>query len=155
MSSYQVVAECAHVTLSTPMGKFVTLLYKGAMVPADAPELERLLREGYVAEVGGVENGGVDAAGIPAGAYTSEVPESITSTPVEKSEEQLAAEKAEADEAEKRAAAQAKLAEFEDGPDGRSSQAVWVEYLVSRGSRYADVASATKAELQKLAEQQS
>jgi hypothetical protein len=57
--------------------------------------------------------------------------------------------------AEKRAEAKAKLADNGGTPDGRSSQAVWAEYLVSRGSRYEDVQGVDKAELQKLAKQQS
>lgn len=57
--------------------------------------------------------------------------------------------------AEKRADAQGKLAELGGVPDGRSSQAVWVEYLVGRGGRYEDLAKADKADLQKLAKQQS
>jgi len=159
---YQVIAECAYAMTVDSAGKSWRLFEKGALVAADTPNLEHLLNNGYVAKVGGEATGGLDAAGIPSGAYDNPVPGGITSTPVEKSQEQLQAEReaadkvrADADLAERRAAAQAKLAELEDGPDGRSSQAVWVEYLVSRGSNYADVASATKAELQKLAEQQS
>jgi hypothetical protein len=91
-AQYQVVAECAHVTLDGPSGRFVTLLLKGALVPADAPELERLVRDGFVAKVGGDETGGVDASGVPAGAYTADVPPAVTTTPVAKSEEQRKAD---------------------------------------------------------------
>lgn len=161
--SYQVVAECAYVTVDGPTGRSLQLLLKGAPVPADAPELERLVNDGYVAKLNVDESelGGVDAAGIPQGAYTTEVPEAITSTPVPKSEEQMQADR-EADERtraaaeleEKRAAARQKLTELGGEPDGRSSQAVWVEYMVGRGQSYDDVKDTSKAELQKLAERQ-
>lgn len=156
--TYQVVAECAHVTVNGPSGRFVNLLLKGALVPADAPELKRLLELGYVAKVGGEETGGVDASGIPAGAYDAEVPAAITSTPVAKTEEQKAAAdkaKADAEVAEKRAAAKAKLPEGGAMPDGRAGQPVWVEYLVAKGSNYDDVKDVDKAELIELAKQQS
>lgn len=158
---YQVVAECAHVTLDGPSGRFSTLLLKGALVPGDAPEVERLVRDGYLAKVGSDETGGVDASGIPAGAYDTDVPAAITSTPVEKSEEQRKADRDTADKAKagadlekKRADARAKLPADGSAPDGRASQAVWAEYLAGRGQSYDDVKDVDKAELQKLAEQQ-
>lgn len=159
---YQVVAECAHVTLNGPSGRFVTLLLKGALVPGDAPEVERLARDGYLAKVGGDETGGVDASGVPAGAYTSGVPVPVTSTPVAKTEEQRKAEQETADKAkadaeveEKRAAAKAKLPEGGAMPDGRAGKDVWVEYLVARGSNYDDVKDVDKDQLVALAKQQS
>jgi len=162
MSVYQVVAECAHVTMDGPTGRAVNLLMKGAHVPADAPELKRLLADKFVAEVGKDDTGGVDAYGIPAGAYGADVPANLTTTPLEKSEEQRKAEaeaeanyRAAADLAEKRQAAKAKLPEDGSEPDGRAGQDVWVEYLVARGSMYEDVKDASKADLRKLAEQQS
>jgi hypothetical protein len=169
MSAYQVVSECAHVTLDTPYGRSVVLLMKGAMVPADAPELERLVEDGFVAKVGSDETGGVDASGRPAGAYDADVPEGLTTTPVEKSAEQRKADaeaadnakaadakaKADAELAERRAAAKAKLPTDGSAPDGRAAQAVWVEYLAGRGGNYDDLAKAEKDELIKLAKQQS
>jgi hypothetical protein len=157
-TTYQVVAECAHVTLSTPTGRMNVLLLKGALVPADAPELERLLDLGYVAKVGGEETGGVDASGIPAGAYTSDVPAAVTSTPVEKSAEQRKADaeaaekfKADADVADKRAAAKAKLPADGSAPDGRASKDVWVEYLAGNGYSYDELIKQDKADLVELA----
>ncbi|WP_433731019.1 hypothetical protein ACQP2Y_21610 [Actinoplanes sp. CA-051413] len=164
MSVYQVVAECAHVTVDGPTGRAVQLLMKGAHVPADAPELKRLLADKFVAEVSDDDTGGLDSYGRPAGAYAADVPENLTTTPVEKSEEQRQADadadaadkaKADAELADKRAAAQAKLPEDGSEPDGRASQAVWVEYLVKRGGNYDDLAKAEKADLQKLAKQQA
>lgn len=172
MSRYQVVAECAFATVNTVQGRFQTLLYKGALVPDDAPELERLIGSGHVAKVGDEVTGGVNADGVPDGGLDGSVHEGLTTTPVEKSEEQVKAEReaaeksakeragrekadAEAAElAEKRAAAKAKLPADKSAPDGRASQAVWVEYLVSKGSRYEDVKDADKDELIKLAKQQ-
>lgn len=172
MSVYQVVAECAHVTIDGPTGRAVNLLMKGAHVPADAPELKRLLADKFVAQVGSDDTGGVDAYGIPAGAYDADVPANLTTTPVEKSEEQLKAEadaaakakadaeeadkqaKADAELADKRAAAKAKLPTDGSAPDGRAAQAVWVEYLAGRGGNYDDLAKADKDELIKLAKQQ-
>jgi hypothetical protein len=161
-TQYQVVAECAHVTVNTPSGRMLTLLLKGALAPADAPELERLLDLGYVAKVGVDETGGVDAAGIPSGAYTSDVPASVTSTPVPKSEAQVKADaeaadkaKADAEVAERRAAAKAKLPEDGSVPDGRAGKDVFVEYLAGKGYDYDELIKQEKPELQKLAAQQS
>lgn len=155
--TYQVVAECAYVTVDAVTGRATQLLLKGALVPGDAPELERLVRDKYVAKVGGDETGGVDAAGVPAAAYNSDVPASLTSTPAKSTEQQTAeaaAAKADAELADRRAAAQAKLPEGGAMPDGRAGKDVWVEYLVAKGSRYEDVAAADRDELMKLAKQQ-
>ena len=64
-AKYQVVAECAHATVDGPYGRMVQLLYKGALIPGDAPQLQHLLKNGFVVKVGDDETGGVDAAGIP------------------------------------------------------------------------------------------
>lgn len=155
---YQVVAECAHVTVSTPSGRMQILQVKGALVPADAPELERLLDLGYVAEVGGDETGGVDAAGIPAGAYTADVPVAVTTTPVDRSQEQVKADvesaekaKADAEVADRRAAAKAKLPADGSAPHGNASKDVWVEYLAVRGYDYAELVKQEPADLKALA----
>lgn len=161
-AAYQVVAECCHVTVESPFGKSVQLLLKGALVPADAPQLQRLVEDGFVAKVGKDETGGVDAAGIPAAAYDADVPAGLTSTPVVKSDEQVradreAADKAKADDevSRKRAEAQAKLPPVGELPDGRASQAVWVEYHVRDGGNYDDLAKQDKTELVSLAQQRS
>ena len=147
---YQVVAECAHATVHTMFGRTVTLLEKGALVPADTPNLKHLLDIGAVAEVGDEATGGVDADGVPSGAYDVTVPEGITSTPVPEDEERRAeAEKAKADAdlAAKRADAQSKLPADGSLPDGRAGKDVWVEYLVANGYDYDTVSGADKAEL--------
>jgi hypothetical protein len=51
---------------------------------------------------------------------------------------------------QKRAAAKAKLAEIGGTPDGRSSDAVLVEYLVGKGYSRTEVEKADRAELRKL-----
>lgn len=159
---YQVVAECAHVTMSTPSGRMLVLQLKGALVPADAPELPRLLDLGYVAKVGDDETGGVDASGIPAGAYDAEVPPAITTTPVTKSEEQRQAEAdagekaaAEAEVAERRAAAKAKLPEDSSAPDGRAAKDVRVEWLAGQGYGYDELIKQDDAALKDLVKQRS
>lgn len=159
---YQVVAECAHATVKTPYGRMWVLLDKGALVPADAPELPRLLDIGYVVQIGG-ETGGVDAEGVPAGARLVEVPAGVTSTPVEVSDEaRAAAEQAKSDadrdaaQAEQdaaREAAQAKLAEIGGVPDGRSSDAVLVEYLAGNGYEYDELVKADRNTLKDLVAQ--
>ncbi len=158
MSTYQVVAECAFVTLDGPTGRFQTLMYKGALVPEGAPELERLIDSGHVKKVGGEVTGGLNSDGVPDGGLDGSVHEGLTTTPVPKSDEQLAEEKAEAerqkaeqDVAEKRAAAQAKLPADGSLPDGRAGRDVWVEYLVRDGASYDDVKDADKADLMELA----
>lgn len=159
---FQVVAECAHATVNTAYGRMWVLLDKGALVPADAPELPRLLDIGYVVQIGG-ETGGVDAEGVPAGARLTEVPPGVTSTPVEMSAEAKAdAEKAQADaeqaaaEAEAdaaREAARVKLAEIGGVPDGRSSDAVFVEYLAANGYEYDELVKADRNTLKDLVAQ--
>lgn len=155
---FQVVAECAHVTVSGPTGRAQTLLLKGALVPADAPELGRLLREGYVAKVGGDATGGLDATGTPSGAYTTEVPASITTTPVEQTDEQKAAAvkaKAAAELEQTRAAARAKLPEDGAAPDGRAAREVRIEWLAKQGHNYDELAKQDDAALKDLVRQRS
>lgn len=158
MTQYQVVAECAHATIQSPFGKSVQLLLKGAMVPADAPQLKHLLEIGSVAKVDEDETGGVDAGGIPAAAYDADVPAGVTTTPVPKSDEQVQAEadaaeqsKVDAEVAERRAAAKAKLPADGSAPDGRAADAVFVEYLVANGYGRDEVEKADRAELRNLA----
>lgn len=157
-ATYQVVAECAHVTVSTPYGRMQTLMLKGALVQADAPELKRLLELGYVAETSSDETGGVDAAGVPAAAYDSDVPVAVTTTPVEPSEErkaQAAKVKADQDVAEKRAAAASKLPSDGSAPDGRASKEVLVEWLAGKGYSYDELVKQEPAELKAMIKQQS
>lgn len=152
---YQVVAECAYVKTSDSAGTSWRLYEKGALINGDTPNLQHLLTNNYVVKVGGEATGGVDAAGVPSGAYEVEVPSGITTTPVEVDGEKKAADaaaKAAAEVDEKRAAARAKLPTDGSAPKSSHGQDVWVEYLVANGSAYDDVAKADKAELMKLAQ---
>lgn len=155
---YQVVAECAYVKIADASGVSWRLLEKGALIFGDTtPNLDHLIQNGYVAQVGDEATGGVDAAGIPSGAYDNEVPSGVTSTPVEKSDQQRkadaeAAEKAamDAEVEQRRTDARAKLDEIGGVPDGRSSDAVMVEYLVKNGYDRAEVEKADRSSLKQL-----
>ncbi len=160
---YQVLSEGVFAQTRDSQGLTWRLFEKGAIIPGGTENLKHLLECGYVVKVGDEATGGVDAAGVPSGAYDVRVPEGVTSTPVERTEEQRkadaeAAEKAAADaELEsKREAARAKLPEDGSAPDGRAAQSVWVEYMVkTQDASYEDVKDATKADLIDLAKQQS
>lgn len=167
---YQVVGECAHVTADTAMGPARVLLYKGALVPADAKELKHLLSAGLVAQVGGDETGGVNADGLtvaeaegkvdtPAAKAAKEADADPAPTPAEvqtaavaagtpNADEPSAEEKAAAEVAERRKAARERLAALGGkAPDGRASQDVLVEYLVAQGGNYDDLSRAEKPDL--------
>lgn len=138
-ATYQVVGECAHATIDTPHGRAKVLLYKGALVPAEAPELKHLLSTGLVEQVGDDETGGVNADGIT----------------VVEAERKAESENPEADAAAKlaadREAARAKLPADGSMPDGRASQAVWVEYHVAQGGDYEELSRQDKPTLVELA----
>ncbi len=61
--TYQIVGDCAHVTVSSPTGPMVELRHKGALVSPDDPRLPHLLDAGLVVQVGGDVTGGLDASG--------------------------------------------------------------------------------------------
>lgn len=178
---YQVIAECCHVMVTDHTGVVAThLLYKGAFIPDGVPadKLKSLIDRGFVAKAGDTPiapNASVEqdpTRGLesvtedvlrgekpqePAG-NGSDVSSRVAEAVAEEGRIDKATEppRQASDDSEveaKRAAAKAKLAEVGE-PDGRSSQAVWVEYLVARGGSYADLKDVTKADLQKLAEQQ-
>lgn len=158
---YQVVGECAYVTTETALGRAKVLLYKGAIVPANAPELEHLLGAKLVAKVGGEETGGVNAEGQPAKPVTAKK----ASTPATSGENTSGDDKpngeseagegdapAAADElAAKREAARAKLPEGGALPHANAGQPVWVEWHVAQGGNYDDLAKVDKADLVELA----
>ncbi|MFB6392626.1 hypothetical protein [Polymorphospora lycopeni] len=155
MATYQVVGECAYVTVAGATGAMRTLVMKGAIVPESAPELRHLLASGLVARADG-ETGGVNADGVPAalvddgkkpGKATAEQSKQSQSGAA-KAEEQA---KADAEQAERRKAAQEKLADLGGkAPDGRASHDVLVEYLVSQGGSYDDLVKSDKAALVEL-----
>lgn len=135
--TYQVIGECAHATVDTPHGRAKILLYKGALVPAEAPELEHLLSTGLVAKVSDEETGGVNADGV-----TVTEAEQKAQGPEADAAAKLAAD---------REAAQAKLPPDGSMPDGRASQAVWVEYHVAQGGNYEELSKQDKPTLVELA----
>lgn len=49
---YQVVSECAHVTVDTPHGRTKMLVLKDAVIPGDAPEIKHLLDSNMVVRFG-------------------------------------------------------------------------------------------------------
>ncbi len=160
MTRYQVVGECAHVVVTDISGmSAMNLLYKGAPIPegAEPKRLKHLIDSGLVAEEGTVPlapNAAVEqdpAVGIPTGV---EADKADGVHPAAPTEEQLAAQREQAaanTEAEqKQAAARAKLAEIGGTPDGRSSEAVWVEFAVQQGTDRAEAEKAGKTALMDL-----
>lgn len=138
-ATFQVVGECAHATIDTAHGRTKVLLYKGAMVPGDAPELGHLLSTGLVAQVGEGETGGVNADGLT----LIEVEEQAnTPTPEDEAAAKLAAE---------REAARAKLPPDGSMPHANAGQPVWVEYHVVQGGDYDDLSKQDKPTLVELA----
>ncbi|GGN39530.1 hypothetical protein FHR83_006700 [Actinoplanes campanulatus] len=178
MTEYQVVGECAHVETEELGGaKSLTLLYKGSRLPAGVPEarIRHLLDAHLIAPVGEVPiapNSAVPQdpeTGL--GSVTSEVlrgepaeeqsvsgsdaSDAVAKTVVEEGSVVQAAEQprqASTDtEAEaRRADARAKLAESGGVPDGRSSDAVMVEFLVGKGYDRAEAEKADRAQLKAL-----
>lgn len=136
VKQYQVVGECAYVTVDTAVGRAKTLLYKGAPVSADAPELQHLLAAELVAQVGGDVGPGVNAAGELGPA---EPPPVVTpSGDVVDPEVEV-----------RRAEAKAKLPADGSAPDGRASAEVWIEYAVAQGLDRGEATKAGKDELRK------
>ncbi len=151
---YQVTAEAVLATVDTQFGRMKTLLYKGAMLPASTPELRHLLDSNMVAEVGDDAGVGLNAeGGLGPAESPADGPDSVVS-PRARTAEELEADRvaaAEAGEVErKRADAKAKLPADGSAPDGRSSDAVLVEYLVGRGYDRTEVEKASSPELRKL-----
>lgn len=165
-STYQIVGECAYVSNDTPSGRTRILMYKGALVPGNAPELQHLLSTGLVVKVGGEETGGVNADGLT----TAEAEQVDGDAPRRDADGVLTPSAASADPVPalspsrtttgdsdstdaRRAAARAKLPADGSAPDGRASKDVWVEYHVAQGGSYDDLVKQDKAELVKLAQQ--
>lgn len=183
MTQYQVASEMvSHVEVhELGGGKSVHAFYQGAVLPEGVPDsrIQDLLAKGSIVELGtqpiapnaAVQQDparGLDSVTVDE--LRGEQPDAPREDPMleagrqvaETVTEQGAIDKATQDPAadpaveQKRAQARQKLAELgTSAPDGRASQAVWVEYLVGRGSNYDDVKDVSKAELIKLVEQQN
>lgn len=164
MTTYQVVGHCAHVTtVDIAGGKQTQLLYKGSMVPDSATpkEIEHLLSIRAITPVGGEpfnthEVGAVAGGDVRTGLDGNPVQsvEPGVGKPVDSDEAQREA-KAAAELEQKREAARAKLPADGSEPDGRAGKDVWVEHLAANGYDYDELVKQDKAELQKLARQQS
>ncbi|GAB7053120.1 hypothetical protein [Catenuloplanes indicus] len=159
---FQVIAECAYAKIADAAGVSWRLFEKGALIPANTPNLDHLLRNHYVAKVGEKATGGLNADGFPSGAEDVEVPEGITTTPsggqsvgANPNGPASDAEKAAAEVAERRAAARAKLPADGAAPDGRAGKDVHVEYLVGKGYDYDELVKQDKADLVEMGKQQS
>ena len=179
MSAYQVIAECAHVQVTDHSGVLAThLLYKGAYLPEEvAPErLKFLIDGGFVAKVGqnpiapnaAVEQDaarGLDSvttevlrgekAEAPRTDPTLEAAKQVTTAVTEEGNIAKASEaprpaSGDSETDARQADARAKLAQTGGVPDGRSSDAVMVEYLVGQGYERAEVEKADRAELKNL-----
>lgn len=143
MTDYKVVAECAHVVVDGG----IRLIYKGAPVPdGQTPErLKHLLDSKLIAPTGEV----------PVAPNSAVVPEGFATTGGERVRpEQPATQASPSDASEvdqRRAAAKAQLPEDGSAPDGRKSDAVFVEYLVAKGYAFEEASKASSAELRKLA----
>lgn len=178
---YQVIAECAHVPVTDHSGVTAThLLYKGAFVPEGiAPErLKFLVDGGFVAETGTEpiapnaavpQDATVGLDGITAATLAGEPPadsglsgSDVSGTVADAVRAESGVDKAaeapreasDTAEAEaRRADARTKLAEMGGVPNGRSSDAVLVEFLVGKGYQRGEVEKADRAELKSLVEQ--
>lgn len=176
MPNYQVVAEmAAHVEVQELGGASLQTFYKGAVLPDGVPaaRIKDLLDKGVIAVEGEVPlapNAAVEqdpARGLES--VTTEVlqgekPQEPRVDPaidagervkatmasegaIDKAAAPTAEEKA---LAERRADARAKLDEVGGAPDGRSSDAVMVEYLVKNGYDRTEVEKADRNQLKQL-----
>jgi len=134
-------------------------LYRGGLIDArlvDADDRKRLIAEGFLELVVRdgedfklAEDTNTGQAGDPVTIGDASVADPDEPDPgkVNTAADTVADPELEA----RRAEARSKLPADGSAPDGRASQAVWVEYLVREGGNYDDLASQDKAELTKLA----
>ena len=138
MVMYMVVGHCAHATVQTPHGRVQQLHFKGAVLPSDVPEQEirHLLSVGLIEPIDAPSDVAPAPAGTGDGTPAAEQPQPEVDPEVEA----------------KRANARAKLPADGSPPDKRAAQAVWVEYLVTKGYDYDALAKEDKQTLISLAE---
>ncbi len=140
---YQVVGECAHVVVTDPSGvSAMNLLYKGAFLPdgVDEVRLKHLLDSRLVAKVG-------EVALAPNAAVAQDGNVGIPPMAPEAPDEGNAG--AGDGLTDEQRAAKAKLPADGSAPDGRASEAVWVEYAVSKGLDRGEATKAGREELRK------
>lgn len=147
---YQVTAECVYATMDSVYGMTRQLLYKGALIPGDAKEIEHLVAGGMVAKVGGDDETGVNALGGIGVAESDEgaAGSVVTSGPIEPEFPSVGApdERVEA----VREAARAKLPADGSAPHANAGEPVWVEYAVKQGTDRAEAEKAGKSALVEL-----
>ncbi len=182
MTAYQVVAECAHVPVTDLSGVRAThLLYKGAFLPegVDEDRLKFLIDGGFVAKAGDTPiapNASVEqdpARGLdsvtedglrgekldeprqdPALKAGEKVAETVTAEGgIDKAAEAPRQASDDAEVEAKRADARAKLDAAGGKVDGRSSDAVMVEFLARNGYEYGEVSKAERGDLKALVAQ--
>lgn len=114
---FQVVSECAYVTVDTAAGPQKTLLYKGGVFGADAPECQHLLDNGLAVPFGHGGSVGLNAYGEigPGGAA--------------------------------KAAVDVKVKPAGRKPSPGDSKDAWVDYAVSQGMDRAEVEKSSKQDL--------
>jgi len=147
---YQVLSACVIVPVVTNDGtEMIQTVYSPGSFEADPqhPRIVHNVDSGYIAEIGEKAATGTDAAGAVM-LDDKRVDGADPGAPVVLNDPGVVNEQQQA-----RSAAAAKLPEDGSAPDGRASQAVWVEYLARQGYNYDDLAGQDKAELQKLAKQ--
>ncbi len=159
---YQVVGECAHVVVTDHTGvSAMNLLYKGAFIPdgVDEARLKHLLDSNLVAKVDGdpiAPNAAVDQdprVGIPPLVEPDSDKADTDALHPAVTEEQRQSQRESAETEQKRADARAQLPTDGSAPDGRKSDAVFVEYLVGRGYDRGEVEKASGGDLRRLAKE--
>ncbi len=161
---YQVVGECAHVVVTDHTGvAAMNLLYKGAFIPdgVDEARLKHLIDTNLVAKVDGdpiAPNAAVDQdprVGIPPLVKPDNADDKADSDQLHPAvtEDQRQSQRESAETEQKRADARAQLPTDGSAPDGRKSDAVFVEYLVGRGYDRAEVEKASGGDLRRLAKE--
>ncbi len=159
---YQVIGECAHVVIRDVSGvSAMTLLYKGAPIPDGVEEarLKHLVDSGLVAKVEDVPlapNAAIEQdpkVGIPTSKPEGDDSGKGDGVHPTVTEEQRQAQRESAETEQKRADARAQLPTDGSAPDGRKSDAVFVEYLVGRGYDRAEVEKASGGDLRRLAKE--
>ncbi len=145
MTSYQVTGQCAHVTVAGFGGGLQKqLLYRGSVIPdtATEEEIKHLLAVKAISPVDSDFGTHEPPRAVDPNAPPSETRRSADPTappPVDPEVQR------------KRDEAKAKLPADGSAPDGRGSDAVFVEYLVARGYDRAEAEKASSADLRKLA----
>jgi hypothetical protein len=164
MTQYQVVGPIAYATTDTARGPTKLAYYRGSLLPEGTKptQIEHLMSVGLIEPWAATPSAVATEPVQPAGASDPAAAGAVV-TGVEAGDgpavvqddttgDSGPAEQGDGDDVEaKRADARAKLPADGSKPDGRAGQAVWAEWLVSKGYDYGQVARADKKELVELA----